>query len=99
MSQDIEYNVLGCKVRVRADKARPDQTESNNAKAVVELINAEIQQLKSARPQLRDTDVAVLVALKMATEKLQLEDEYKQNILRLEESLETALQALNVEAN
>ena len=94
MSQDIEYSILGCKVRVR-----PDQTESNNAKAVVELINAEIQQLKSARPQLRDTDVAVLVALKMATEKLQLEDEYKQNILRLEESLETALQALNVEAN
>lgn len=94
MVQDIEYNVLGCKVRVR-----PDQNESNNAKAVVDLINAEIQYLKSNRPQLRDTDVAVLVALKIATEKMQLEDEYKQNILRLEESLETALQALNVEAN
>lgn len=99
MSQDIEYNVLGCKVRVRAEKLGTDQNESNNAQAVVELVNAEIQQLKSNRPQLRDTDVAVLVALKMATEKLQLEDEYRQNILRLEESLETALQALNVEAN
>jgi cell division protein ZapA len=94
MSQDIEYNVLGCKVRVR-----PDQNESNNAKAVVDLINAEIQQLKTSRPQLRDTDVAVLVALKVATEKMQLEDEYKQNIFKLEESLETALQALNVETN
>lgn len=94
MSQDIEYNVLGCKVRVTAN-----QNESSNAKAVVDLINAEIQQLKSNRPQLRDTDVAVLVALKMATEKLQLEDDYKQSILKLEESLETALQALNVEAN
>ncbi len=94
MSQDTEYNVLGCKVRLK-----PDQNESANAKAVVDLINAEIQALKSSRPQLRDTDLAVLVALKVATEKLQLEDEYKQNILKLEESLETALQALNVEAN
>lgn len=94
MSQDTEYNVLGCKVRVR-----PDQNDSHNAKAVVDLINAEIQQLKISRPQLRDTDVAVLVALKVATERMQLEDEYKQNIFKLEESLETALQALNVEAN
>lgn len=94
MSQDTEYNVLGCKVRVR-----PDQNDSHNAKAVVDLINAEIKQLKINRPQLRDTDIAVLVALKVATEKMQLEDEYKQNIFKLEESLETALQALNVETN
>ena len=94
MSQDIEYNVLGCKVRVR-----PDQNDSHNAKAVVDLINAEIQQLKISRPQLRDTDVAVLIALKVAKEKMQLEDEYKNNIFKLEESLETALQALNVETN
>ena len=94
MSQDTEYNVLGCKVRVR-----PDQNDSHNAMAVIDLVNAEIQQLKISRPQLRDTDVAVLVALKIATEKMQLGDEYKQNIFKLEESLETALQALNVEAN
>jgi len=94
MVQDIEYNVLGCKVRVR-----PDQNDSHNAKAVIDLINAEVEALKVNRPQLRDTDVAVLVALKMATEKMQLEDEYKQNIFKLEESLETALQALNIEAN
>ena len=94
MSQDTEFNVLGCKVRLR-----PDQNDSHNAKAVIDLINAEIQALKSSRPQLRDTDLAVLVALKMATEKMQLEYEYKQNIFKLEESLETALQALNVEAN
>ncbi len=94
MSQDIEYNVLGCKVRVR-----PDQNDSHNAKAVIDLVNAEIKQLKSARPLLRDTDLAVLVALKVATEKMQLEDEYRDNIIKLEGSLETALQALNVEAN
>jgi cell division protein ZapA (FtsZ GTPase activity inhibitor) len=91
MSQEAEFNVLGCKVKVR-----PEQNDSHIALAVIELINAEIQQLKSSRPMLRDTDVAVLVALKMATEKKQLEDEYKKNILKLEESLEQALEQLEV---
>lgn len=91
MSQEAEFNVLGCKVKVR-----PEQNDSHIAIAVIDLINVEIQQLKSSRPMLRDTDVAVLVALKIATEKMQLEDEYKKNIFKLEESLEHALQILEV---
>lgn len=85
MSQEEEFSVLGCKVRLRPD------SKENNAKAVLELVDAEVQQLKKSRPGLRDTDVAVLVALKMATEKMQLEDEYKQNILKLESLLGGAL--------
>jgi cell division protein ZapA (FtsZ GTPase activity inhibitor) len=93
MSRDEEFNVLGCKVRYR-----PEQDDSHIAKAVIDLVHAEVQQLKMSRPQLRDTDVAVLVALKMAKEKMQLEDEYKNNILKLESSLESALQTLSVDA-
>jgi cell division protein ZapA (FtsZ GTPase activity inhibitor) len=93
-SQEQEFNVLGCKV-----KYRPEQNDSHNAKAVIEFLMSEIQDLKMKRPMLRDTDVAVLVALKIATERMQIEDEYKTNILKLEESLETALQAINLEAN
>ncbi len=93
-SQETEFNVLGCKV-----KYRPEQNDSHIAKAVLDLICAEVEALKTSRPSLRDTDVAVLVALKMATEKMQIEDEYKKNILKLEESLETALQAVSFEAN
>lgn len=89
MSQEEEFNVLGCKVKVR-----PEQNDRPNALAVIDLVTAEIQQLKNARPMLRDTDVAVLVALKMATEKLQTEEEYKTNILKLESSLEQALQVI-----
>ncbi len=89
-----EYNVLGCKVTYK-----PEQNDNHNAKAVIDFVVNEINELKSKRPMLRDTDVAVLVALKIATDKLQLEDEYKTNILKLEESLETALQALGHEAN
>jgi cell division protein ZapA (FtsZ GTPase activity inhibitor) len=89
-SQEEEFSVLGCKVRLRPD------SKDNNAKAVIDLVEAEVQQLKKSRPGLRDTDVAVLVALKMATEKMQLEDEYKENILKLESML---TDALDIEAN
>lgn len=93
-SQETEFNVLGCKV-----KYRPEQNDSHIAKAVIDLVLSEVQDLKMKRPMLKDTDVAVLVALKVATEKLQLEDEYKTNVLKLEESLESALQAVSLEAN
>lgn len=93
-SQEKEFDVLGCKV-----KYRPTLNDSHNAKAVIDLVLSEIQELKTKRPMLRDTDVAVLVALKIATEKLELEDEYKTNILKLEESLETVLLASGIEAN
>lgn len=93
-SQEKEFNVLGCKV-----KYRPEQNDSHIAKAVIDLVMSEIQDLKMKRPLLKDTDVAVLVALKIATEKMQLEDEYKTNILKLETSLESALELVSFEAN
>lgn len=85
-SQEKEFDVLGCKV-----KLRPEQNDGHNAEAVINLVLSEVQELKKKRPLLRDTDVAVLVALKMATEKVQIEDEYKENILKLETSLQDAL--------
>jgi cell division protein ZapA (FtsZ GTPase activity inhibitor) len=88
-SQDMEFNVLGCKVRYN-----PEQDDGQVAKQVIDLVQTEIQALRTSRPSLKDTDVAVLVALKMATEKKQLEEEYKKNVFKLEESLETALQSL-----
>ena len=92
-SQEVEFSVLGCKV-----KYRPEQNDSHIAKAVIDLVLSEVQQLKTTRPQLKDTDVAVLVALKIATEKLQLEDEYKGNVLKLEGALVKALEGLNTQA-
>ena len=89
MSQEVEFNVLGCRVKVQ-----PDQEDSHIARAVVDLVNSEVIKLKSARPTLKDTDVAILVALKIATENKHLELEYKKNILMLEESLQKALELI-----
>ncbi len=90
-SQEVEFNVLGCKV-----KYRPEQNDEHMALAVLETVNEEVKLLKEKRPSLRDTDIAVLVALKIATEKMRIEDEYKNTILKLEESLEQALQSVEV---
>lgn len=92
-SREEEFNVLGCKV-----KYRPEQNDGHIARAVIDIVLSEIQELKIKRPMLKDTDVAVLVALKLATEKMQLEDEYKTNILKLESSLESALGYVSSEA-
>lgn len=89
ISQEKEISILGCKVRYN-----PEQDDNNIAKAVVELVNNEIISLKTQRPQLRDTDVAVLIALKVAKDMLTLENEYKGNIVKLEESLNLAMNAL-----
>jgi cell division protein ZapA (FtsZ GTPase activity inhibitor) len=89
MSQEVEFNVLGCRVKVQ-----PDQEDSHIARSVVDLVNSEVIKLKSARPTLKDTDVAILVALKIATENKHLELEYKKNILMLEESLQKALELI-----
>jgi cell division protein ZapA (FtsZ GTPase activity inhibitor) len=89
IGQEKEISILGCKVRYS-----PEQDDSHIAKAVIELVNKEIVSLKTARPQLRDTDVAVLIALKVAKDMVSLENEYKGNIAKLEESLNMAMNAL-----
>jgi cell division protein ZapA (FtsZ GTPase activity inhibitor) len=93
-SLEKEFNILGCKV-----KLTPVKDENQNAEDVIRLVLDEIQNLKNKRPMLRDTDVAVLVALKLATEKLEMEREYKTSILSLEKSLEAAVIAVTVDAN
>lgn len=84
-SQEAEVEILGCQV-----KLRPADQDREVAAAVVDLVKAEVEDLRKARPSLRETDVAVLVALKMAMEKVKLEHEFKTAVLRLEGSLESA---------
>lgn len=86
----MEVEILGCVVKVR-----PDDVDRDMAQTVINLVKQETAQLKQARPSLRDTDVAVLVALKMATDKVKLEQEFKTAVFKLEKSLTTAADRLN----
>lgn len=86
MNQNLEFNILGCNVRVKSND------ENNmNALAAVDLLNEEISSLKRTNPQLKEIDVAVLSALKLATKSLDIESEFKENVFALKSGIEDAL--------
>ena len=81
-----EFNILGCQVRLQADSA-----DLEKANAAISVVQDEIDTLKTANPSLKDTDLAVLCALKIATKAQDLEAEYKDNIISLKSGIEEAL--------
>ena len=85
-NQSLEYNILGCVVRIKAD-----ENNNKNAEKAIELLNNEIMSLKSHNPKLKDIDVAVLSALKLASNSLDIEAEYKENVFALKSGIEDAL--------
>ncbi len=87
--QENDIEILGCRI-----KTSSDDNDRDVAQAVISLVQNEVAELQKARPSMRSTDVAVLVALKMATEKVKLENEYKNTVLSLESSMEKALTQL-----
>jgi cell division protein ZapA len=82
-----EYNVLGHNIRLKEsndeDTVSPDE--------VVNFVNGEINAIKQSAPNLADSQVAVLVALKLAQEKLSLERDFKHNINSLQKTAREAL--------
>ena len=84
-SNQTEFNILGCSVRIKSD--------DNNTKALdaIDLLNSEIAKVKSARPSLRDSDVAVLSALNLASKCLDTNVEYRNSIFTLKSGIEDAL--------
>lgn len=87
--QENDFEILGCRI-----KSRPEDSDKEMVRTVVELVQSEVAELLRVRPNMRSTDAAVLVALKMATEKIKLETEFRSAILRLEGSMEQAMSQL-----
>jgi cell division protein ZapA (FtsZ GTPase activity inhibitor) len=85
-NEGFEYNILGCSVRIK-----PDETERDNALKAIETVNTEIEKLRRANSKLSDLDVAVLVSLKLASEKQDVEQEYKENVFSLKSGINEAL--------
>lgn len=85
-SEGFEYNILGSQVRLKKDDEK-----SNIALRAIEVLQKEIEQIKSSSSNLKDIDIAVLCALKLASEKIEVEDEYKENILSLRGGIVDAL--------
>ena len=80
-----EFEVLGSRVVISKDDSGVDPQD------VVDKVTKEAEALKRVRPDLSNQSVAPLVALKIASEGLALEREYKANIEKLENSVSEAL--------
>jgi cell division protein ZapA (FtsZ GTPase activity inhibitor) len=85
-NEGLEYNILGCPIRMKADEG-----DSSSAQRAVDLVNKEIEQLRSQNPGLKDVETAVLIALKLASEKIDIEGEYKENVFALRSGINDAL--------
>ena len=85
--EDKGFEVLGLKLKLSAkEEGRGVASEA------VALVRTEADKILSRSPNLDRSEVAVLVALKLASEKLGLEGEYRDNIERLHVAAEDALQ-------
>ena len=85
-NKGLEYNILGCPIRIK-----PEEGKGANALSAIELVNKEISDLRSKSPKLKDLETAVLIALKFASEKLDVESEYKENVFALRSGIHEAL--------
>ena len=86
MNKSLEFNILGSIVRIKSDG-----DNDNKAQKAVDMILKEVDEMRRLNTSLKDIDVAVLCALKMASKSLDIEDEYKENVFALKSGIEDAL--------
>lgn len=82
-----EFNVLGYNVRLKADESNGEIAPQR----IVDLVQAEIEAIKKKAPSLGPGETAVLAALKIASDKLSLDDEYKDSVMRMSRAAKDAL--------
>jgi len=88
--KDLEFDVLGLKVKVR-----PEEDNGIPAEQPVDLVRSEAEIIAKRFPQLEMSKVAALVALKLATDYLQLQLEFRKNIESIETEAKEALSSIN----
>lgn len=86
VKQSSEYNILGCNIRISAD-----EKDNTTAQAAVNLLRSEIMQLREERPRLRDIDLAVMSALRIASKYQEVELDFKESISSLKTDIADAL--------
>ncbi|MDB9787047.1 hypothetical protein OAB57_02990 [Bacteriovoracaceae bacterium] len=91
MESETEFEVLGHKVKYKIeDGQRLD--EGGNA---VSIVLSESKKIRELSPQLNDIQVAILAALKLAEEKIELEVQYKKNLKQVNIAAKEATKLLN----
>ena len=86
INKSLEFNILGSVVRIKTDDSGDDKAQKS-----VDLLIAEVAEMKRLSPSMKDIDIAVLCALKIASKSLEIEGEYKENVFSLKTGIEDAL--------
>lgn len=81
-----EFEILGFRVRYKSDSS--NQVSAGD---VIESVLKEANSIKNRNINLDDKDVAILTALKIASDKLNIEKEYKRNVSDLQTKANYAL--------
>tara|TARA_R110002072_G_scaffold534_1_gene3461 strand:+ start:90370 stop:90672 length:303 start_codon:yes stop_codon:yes gene_type:complete len=83
----LEFEVLGLKLKLRRDDASKVDPQS-----VVELVRERSNEIIDKMPSLKREEIAILLCLELAKEKLELEEEYRDNVNHLHTVAGDALQ-------
>lgn len=90
----FEYNILGCPVRLKSG-----ESDFNTAKLAVDMVNKEIESLRLKSPNLSNTDIAVLTALKLASDKVHGDVEFKTSLSTLKSGIREAIDFLDTSSS
>jgi cell division protein ZapA (FtsZ GTPase activity inhibitor) len=85
---EATFEVLGQKLKLKRD----EKLDGIGPSDIVGFVQSEALKIINQSPQLSQSQVAVLLALKFAGEKLALEKEYRENIRLLRTTAADALQ-------
>ena len=93
---DDEFEILGLKLKFKPEPSQEEIPNAVTAGEVVEYIQSEIIEVqKRSKKQLDATQIAILVALKTASEKLEMERGFSNKLKGLEKTATDALEYLN----
>ncbi len=82
------FEILGYELRLKPDDGHDDVS----AHDVVDLVDREAQKILKQSPHLDRGKVALLVALKLGSDKLAMQKEFQYNMKELQSSARDALQ-------
>ncbi len=84
----IEFEILGYKVKLRENDGSDSGVSPHD---VVELVRRESNKIMDKAPQLSSGEVALLVALQLAQENLEVSKSYSEELATLKEKAGEAL--------
>ncbi len=84
----MEFDVLGFKIKLKPDEGDGDAIQP---KEVVDYVHREAVKIQELAPQLEKGQVAILVALNLAKDRMAMEREYSQNVAKLQNQAVDAL--------